>query len=237
MSVYWKQSLWLGGVYWIISLILTSVDTFETYFADFIFSLLLTIFLIPMNFLKPIKWIERLINKLPIVSTFLVFVGWVPYLSILLFLTLTIYGLSVIYSGAMNIDGVVLTLVKPLSILTVAKIACILFSFVMAAIWVFINKKSVAGCFNEKFRLIGGDSCNMPIVEEAVAEQAKKMYECKKQVAEKVKKEEKVKAVKKETKKKVKATVKDKKKSEKDNKKKTTTKKAKTSQPKAKKSA
>ena len=39
MSVYWKQSLWLGGVYWIVSLILASIDTFETYFIDFILSL------------------------------------------------------------------------------------------------------------------------------------------------------------------------------------------------------
>ncbi len=237
MSVYWKQSLWLGGVYWVLSLILTSIDSFETYFADFIFSLGLAIFLIPMNFIKPVKWIDKLINKLPILSTFLVFVGWVPYLSILLFIVTSIYAISVVYSGAMTIDGVVLTLITPLSVLTVAKIACILFSFVVAAIWVFINKKSVAGCLNEKFRLIGGDTCNMPIVEEAVAEQAKKMYECKKQVAEKAKKEEKVKAEKKETKKKVKAAVKDKKKSEKGDKKKATTKKTKSSQSKAKKSA
>ena len=122
MSSYWKQSLWLGGVYWIISLILSSVDTFETYFADFIFSLSLTIFLIPMNFLNPIKWIDKVIKKLPIFSTFLVFVGWAPYVSILVFLVTTIYGFSVILSGAMNIDGLVLTLITPLSVLTVVKL-------------------------------------------------------------------------------------------------------------------
>ena len=237
MSVYWKQSLWLGGVYWIISLILTSIDAFETYFADFIFSLLLTIFLVPMNFLKPIKWIDKLIRKLPIISTFLVFVGWVPYLSILMFLSFSIYGLSVVYGGVMNVDGLILTLVTPLSVLTVAKIACILFSFVMAAFFVFVNKKSVAGCLNERYRLIGGDFCNMPIVEDAYAEQAKKMYECKKNVAENVEKEEKIKSEKKKVKKVVKSSAKEKKKEQKDVKKKAVVKKATTSKAKAKKSA
>jgi hypothetical protein len=43
MSIYWKQSLWLGGLYWVISLVFTLVDTFETYMADFILSMLLTL--------------------------------------------------------------------------------------------------------------------------------------------------------------------------------------------------
>ena len=63
MSIYWKQSLLLGGMYWIISLILGYIDTFETYFTDFVLSLFLTIFLIPMNFIKPIKWLDKLMNR------------------------------------------------------------------------------------------------------------------------------------------------------------------------------
>ena len=59
MNNYWKQSLWLGGAYWIISLILAYINTFESYMTDFIFSLLLTIFLIPMIFLSPVKWIDN----------------------------------------------------------------------------------------------------------------------------------------------------------------------------------
>ena len=191
MNNYWKQSLWLGGAYWIISLILAYINTFESYMTDFIFSLLLTIFLIPMIFLSPVKWIDKVINKLPIFSTFLVFVGWVPYLSIAIFLVTSIYGLIVVFSGYMTIDGLVLTIITPLSILTVVKIVCIFFAFIMAAFWVFISKKSVAGCLNNKFRLVGGDSCNMPIIEEAVVEHTKKMYECKKEAAKKAEKEAK----------------------------------------------
>ena len=214
MSIYWKQSLLLGGMYWIISLILGYVDTFETYFTDFILSLLLTIFLIPMNFLKPINWLDKLMKKLPIVTTFLIFVGWVPYLSVLVFLFAMIYSFVAVFNGYMTIDGVILTLITPLSILTIVKSACILFSFVMAAFYVFLNKKTFAGCLNEKFKLIGGDSCNMPIVEEAFAEHAKKMYKCKKDAAKRKDNEKKMKKEKKEAKKAVKAAVKEKKKAE-----------------------
>ena len=50
MSIYWKQSLWLGGIFWIISLILWGIDTYSSYLTEFILSMLLAIFLIPMNF-------------------------------------------------------------------------------------------------------------------------------------------------------------------------------------------
>lgn len=185
MSVYWKQSLWLGGVYWIISLILACVDTFEIYFVDFVLSLLLTIFLIPMNFLKPIKWIDNAIKKMPIMSTFLVSVGWVPYVSVIIFLMASLYATFALLVGYMNVDGLILTLITPISILMVVKTACILFSFVIAAFIVFLNKKTVAGCLNEKYKLVDGDACNMPVVEEAYAAHAKKMYKCKKAVAKK----------------------------------------------------
>lgn len=224
MSIYWKQSLLLGGMYWIISLILGYIDTFETYFTDFVLSLLLTIFLIPMNFLKPIKWLDKLMNKLPITTTFLVFVGWVPYLSVLVFLIAMIYSMIAVFSGYVTIDGLILTLVTPFSILTVVKVACVLFSFVMAAFYVFLNKKTFAGCLNNKFKLIEGDSCNMPIVEEAVAAHAKKMYECKKAVVKRKDNEKKMKVKKKEAQKAVRVAIKEKKQAEKAIKKKTSTK-------------
>lgn len=224
MSIYWKQSLLLGGMYWIISLILGYIDTFETYFTDFVLSLFLTIFLIPMNFIKPIKWLDKLMNKLPITTTFLIFVGWVPYLSILVFLIAMIYSIIAVFSGYVTIDGLILTLVTPFSVLTVVKVACILFSFVMASFYVFLNKKTFAGCLNNKFKLIEDDSCNMPIVEEAVAEQAKKMYECKKAVVKRKDDEKKMKVKKKEAQKAVRVAIKEKKQAEKAIKKKTSTK-------------
>lgn len=201
MSIYWKQSLWLGGVYWIVSLVLGYVDTFETYFIDFILSLLLTIFLIPMNFLKPIKWIEKSMRKLPITSTFLVFVGWAPYISVVIFLIASLYGTVVLMSGKASVDGLILMLITPMSILSVIKVACIVFSFILAAFFVFINKKSVIGCLNDKYKLIDGDACDMPVVEEAVAEHTKKMYKCKKEATEKKVALKKEKAKKKEAKK------------------------------------
>lgn len=220
MSIYWKQSLWLGGVYWIISLILGYVDTFETYFTDFILALLLTIFLIPMNFLKPIKWIEKAMRKLPITSTFLAFVGWAPYVSVMAFLIASLYGTIAVATSQVTIDGLILTLITPMSILAVIKVACIVFSFILAAFFVFINKKSIVGCLNDKYKLVDGNACDMPVVEEAVAEHTKKMYKCKKAVAEKTTAEKKEKAKKKE----VKKAVAEKKKAEKATKKKTTAK-------------
>jgi hypothetical protein len=208
MSIYWKQGLLLGGLYCIISLVLAAIDTFESYFTDFILSLLLTIFLIPLNFVKPIKWLDKLMKKLPITTTFLTFVGWVPYLSVLVFFVATIYGFTVVFNGYVTIDGLVLNLITPLSILTIVKTACIIFSFIMAAFLVFVYKKTVAGCLNEKFKLVGGDSCNMPVVEEAYAEHAKKMYECKKESVERKAKEKKAKTEKKESKKESKKVVK-----------------------------
>ena len=49
-------------------------------FTDFILSLLLTVFLIPMNFLKPIKWLDKLMRKLPITTTFLPKLYFLPFL-------------------------------------------------------------------------------------------------------------------------------------------------------------
>lgn len=212
MSIYWKQSLWLGGIFWIISLILWGIDTYSSYLTEFILSMLLAIFLIPMNFLKPIKFIEKAMKKLPIVSTFLTFVGWAPYFSVVVFLLSVIYGGIMVLGNIMPIDGVVLTLITPLTILTVVKTSCIVFSFVLAAFYVFVYKRSVAGCLNEKFRLAEDGVCETTlVVEEAYAEHAKKMYKCKKEVSER---QEKAKIAK-EKKKTAKKVVKEKKKEEK----------------------
>ena len=179
MSIYWKQSLWLGGVYWIVSLVLSLVDTFETYIADLILSFLLTVFLIPMNFLKPIKVIDKVIQKLPVTATFLVCVGWAPYVSILIFLLASLYATIVLLFGIMNVEGLILSLITPMSVVVVVKTACIIFSFIFASFFVFVSKKTVAGCLDKNFKLTDSDVCNMPVVEEAVAAHAKKMYKCK----------------------------------------------------------
>ena len=105
----------------------------------------------------------------------------------------------------------------------------------MAAFYVFINKKTLAGCLNDKFKLVDGDVCNMPIVEEAVAEQAKKMYTCKKKADKSTSKEKK--AAKREVKKVAKTSVKENKIVEKTTKKNNARKKVTTSKTKTEKNA
>ena len=90
MSSYWKQSLWIGGIYWIISQFFSMAGSLQSSLIDAGLSVLLLLFLIPMNWLQPIKGIDRAIRKAPVISTLLVSVGWVPYAIAVIITILTI---------------------------------------------------------------------------------------------------------------------------------------------------
>ena len=197
MSIYWKQSLWLGGVYWVISLILSLINTPTSYFMDFACSLLLTLFLIPMNFLVPIKWIDKAITKMPVTATFLVSVGWVPYFVVLVFAISAMFAVVALVGGFMTVEEIIINLINPLSIVAVVRVMMTALAIIIASFYVLLYKKSIAGCLDKRFNLVGGNSCEMKIVEPAVAEHAKKMYACKREAT--ARKAEKKKVAKKST--------------------------------------
>ena len=104
MSIYWKNGLWIGGAYWVFSLLFLLSDTYWASMTDFLLTLLLTIFLIPLNWMKPVAFVEKAIAKFPVSSTFLVAVGWIPYFSIFAFLVATIISVIVVFFGLANIE-------------------------------------------------------------------------------------------------------------------------------------
>lgn len=177
MSKYWKQSLWIGGIYWVISLAFWYADSFEASMIDLGSSILLLLFLIPMKWLAPIKNIDTAIAKAPIVSTFLVFVGWVPYFNAMVFfvtamaalLIALVYPLEYLFMNLFNI-AIILEVLRKLAIIV---------SFIAAALLVLVFRKSAAGCLGRRYRLIGGDSCDARVIEPAAAASAKSMYACK----------------------------------------------------------
>lgn len=177
MSKYWKQSLWIGGIYWVISLAFWYADSFEASMIDLGLSILLLLFLIPMNWLVPIKNIDTAIAKAPIVSTFLVFVGWVPYFNAMVFLVtaMAAFLIALVYP----LESLFMNLFNIAIILEVLRKLAIIVSFIAAALLVLVFRKSAAGCLGRRYRLIGGDSCDARVIEPAAAASAKSMYACK----------------------------------------------------------
>ena len=90
MSNYWKQSLVIGGIYWLISLVLYFYGTVATLSADAFISILLLLFLIPMIWISPIKWLDKFMRKHPLIATWLASLGWVPYFIAVTFILTTI---------------------------------------------------------------------------------------------------------------------------------------------------
>lgn len=86
MSNYWKQSLVIGGAYWLLSLFLKISGIWWVLLIDLGLSLLLLLFLIPMKWLAPIKRVDNCINKHPIITTMLASVGWMPYYTAVIFI-------------------------------------------------------------------------------------------------------------------------------------------------------
>lgn len=208
MSSYWKQSLWIGGIYWIISLVFWWSGSAEGNLIDVGLSVLLLLFLIPMNWLKPIKKIDEAIRKAPIISTFLVSVGWVPYFVGAMFVIGAVLSTIILMGGSQN-EYKIFSLFNVIIFAGALRQLIMALTVLAAALSVLVFKKSVAGCLDKHFTLIGGDSCERREVEAPVAASAKSMYACKEAAErhEEIKTEER-KAVKPAVKKAVRKTVK-----------------------------
>lgn len=172
MSTYWKQSLWLGGVYWLISLIFWFADNYWASLTDFLLSLFLTLFLIPMNWLKPINFIEKAIAKFPICSTFLVAVGWIPYFSIFAFLVATIITMIVVFFGLGDVDFFLHNLVIVMTFVFILRQIVAVVLLIGVAVAVLFFKITVAGKLNrsliifKKKVVVSDDEADENIVKE-----------------------------------------------------------------------
>lgn len=183
MSTYWKQSLWIGGVYWIISLVFDYAGTYAANLIDAAFSLLMLVFLIAMRWLSPIKDVERAMKKAPITATLLVSIGWVPYFAGGLIVVSSLYVLILMAAGTLN-DYTVFSLYNFLFIIDALRQLVMVLTVLAAVFMVVIWKKSVVGCLGKNYKLSGNDACEMPILDAAAAQSAKNMYACKEKAKE-----------------------------------------------------
>ncbi len=179
MSTYWKQSLWIGGVYWVLSQFINMVGSVEAYLTNALFSVILLLFLIAMNKLSPIGKIDNVMRKMPILSTFLVSVGWIPYFIGLTFVVMLVFAFVIAYSEAMVEPRIVEMITVFVWIENIRKILFILF-VLLASFYVLIMRKTVVGCLDKKYRLTVDSNCEIKNIGEAAKNSAKVMYECKK---------------------------------------------------------
>ncbi len=204
MSTYWKQSLWLGGVYWLISLIFWFADNYWASLTDFLLSLFLTLFLIPMNWLKPINFIEKAIAKFPICSTFLVAVGWIPYFSIFAFLVATIITMIVVFFGLGDVDFFLHNLVLVMTFVFILRQIVAVVLLIGVAVAVLFFKITVAGKLNRSLMIfkkkvvVSDDEADENIVKEKKTKTKKTVKKTtgKKTIVKKTKEQKKVKKTK-----------------------------------------
>lgn len=157
MSCYWKQSLWIGGIYWIISQIFTLSGSLVGSTIDAWLSLLLVLFLIPMIWLKPIKRIEATIKKSPIISTLLVSVGWVPYVVGLVYIISVIATIVIMMSG----EGYEYRLFNLFQIViwtTNLRQLIMFLTVVVAILMILVARKTIAGKLDKHFKLIENEA-------------------------------------------------------------------------------
>ena len=185
MSIYWKQSLWLGGIYWVLSLVFKFFNSFELMLLDVLFMVLLTLFLVPMNFIKPVKWIEKAMKKTPISSTFFVAVGWVPYFIVAIGLIAMISSLIIMIVSPISAEYLIFQTIMMSNVIEVMCLMLIVLSVLAAIVSVFVYHKSVEGCLDKKYRLDDKVDCDKTVVSDAAKESAKNMYECKKKAVAK----------------------------------------------------
>ena len=164
-----------------VSLLLAWINTPASLLADFLFSVLLTLFLIPMNFVAPVKWIEKAMKKMPVTATFLVAVGWVPYFVVVVFVVSAIYAMIMVAGNFMPAEAVVISLINPLTVITVVRMLVTVLAIIAAAFFVLVYKKSVMGCLDKKFNLTKGDACEAKKVEPVQKESNKEINKDKKQ--------------------------------------------------------
>lgn len=153
MSCYWKQSLWIGGIYWIISQIFTLSGSLIGNTVDAGLSLLLVLFLIPMNWLKPIKKIDEAINKSPIISTLLVSVGWVPYVIGVVYAVSVAASVWIMMSG----DGYeyrLFNLFQTIIVVTNLRQLIMILTVLSAIFMILVGKRTIAGKLDKHFKLM-----------------------------------------------------------------------------------
>lgn len=163
MSNYWKQSLVIGGIYWLISLVLELSGIWSLLLVDLGLSLLLLLFLIPMNKLVPIKWVDKLINRHPIASTMLASVGWLPYFTALLIIIASIA--AIVLHADSNDENLAMIMKAVVYVGTVRKFLAIIISFVVL-LAVLIGGKSIAGQLDDRYKVVV--KSNKPVKDEAV---------------------------------------------------------------------
>lgn len=185
MSCYWKQSLWIGGIYWIISQVFTMSGSLIGSTIDAGISLLLVLFLIPMNWLKPIKRIDEAIKKAPIVSTLLVSVGWVPYVVGIVYVVSVAASVMIMASG----EGYEYRLFNLFQIViwtTNLRQLIMILTVLAAVLMIFVGKRTIAGRLDKHFKLIENEAAaatvNSAAEKTEVAEVEKKVEAAKPEV-------------------------------------------------------
>ena len=169
MSIYWKQTLWIGGIYWVISLMFGWSDILALNLLDVCLSVFLLFFMIPMNWLKPVKKIDEAMRKSPVMSTF--FVGAIFVVSVFA---------AVILAGSEPYSDEKLFYVFN-AVLWMSMIRQFLMAVAVlaAAVSVLAFKKSVMGCLDKHFMLSGDGVCDIRTTSEPAKASAKAMYTCK----------------------------------------------------------
>ena len=185
MSCYWKQSLWIGGIYWIISQAFTLSGSLIGSTVDAGLSLLLVLFLIPMNWLKPIKRIDAVIKKSPIISTLLVSVGWVPYVVGIVYVVSVAASVMIMASG----EGYEYRLFNLFQIViwtTNLRQLIMVLTVLAAVLMIFAGKRTIAGRLDKHFKLIENEAVaatvNSAVEKTKVAEVEKKVEAAKPEV-------------------------------------------------------
>lgn len=153
MSSYWKQSLWIGGIYWIISQCFAYAGTLSSNLTDTVLSVLLLVFLIPMKWIQPIKKIDAFIKRNPVISTLLVSVGWVPYAVAIIFLV-NVAAAFVIVMYADNYEYQLLRLFQGIVTVTNIRYVITAVTLLSAVFMILVWHRSVAGRLNKCYKLV-----------------------------------------------------------------------------------
>ena len=166
MSNYWKQALVLGGILWLFSLLLELWGSWGLLLVELGLSVLLLLFLIPLNWLVPIKWIDKLINKHPIVATMLASVGWLPYFTALLALISS--GIAMFLSSESENMATLATVVVNVALLR--KFVAVLVVMVVL-VMLLVYGKSIAGQLNNHYKVLANATkSNIKVEASKVAE-------------------------------------------------------------------
>jgi hypothetical protein len=153
MSEYWKQSLWLSGICAIVALMCYWSETEVGYWLQVVLSLGMLIALLPLRRHVPLARVSEAMHNAPIVSTFLVALGWLPLFWGVSFIVAMIVAFIAI---AMNIDMALW--LQPMMItfvyVEIARRALMGLILALALVWVFVFRKTVAGSLDKHFKLM-----------------------------------------------------------------------------------